>query len=303
MTKEELASISERCMICDSNDNTVIAKRIREKSHHVLRCNNCDFVFLENYREIDYSCDYGGLTLSSEWSREDALIKRSKSLRRFNQVVSRLINNTKNFNVLEIGAGCGASVYGLNKLVDGCNIDCVEVNIDDQNFIKEHFFSSVYNSISGINKEYQVIFGHHVFEHFIDPKSVLNEISLVATDDCKLYFSLPNFDDFYADTLNSEQKRKYLEFNFHLAHPYYYTKSTFSKLIENTGWKISEIATIQEYSVLNYFNWYINGERSKDIEHGTIVNKNINELNKNFINSVEEMDMGNNLSVILEKAN
>jgi hypothetical protein len=38
-------------------------------------------------------------------------------------------------------------------------------------------------------------------------------------------------------------------------------------------------------------------------EYGVKVDKKINELNRNFINMIEEMDKGNNLSVILEKAN
>ena len=92
-----------------------------------------------------------------------------------------------------------------------------------------------------------------------------------------------------------------LTFNFHLAHPYYYTIDTFSRLIKQTPWKIKKISTVQDYSILNYFNWYINGTRSKDIESGTKVNDNIKWINDNFVNSIEKMQKGNNISVILEK--
>ncbi len=62
-----------------------------------------------------------------------------------------------------------------------------------------------------------------------------------------------------------------------------------------------KISTVQDYSILNYFNWYINGTRSKDIESGTKVNDNIKWINDNFVNSIEKMQKGNNISVILEK--
>ena len=293
--------VGEECMICGNNKHVVLSNRIREGGYDVMKCKNCNFVFLQDYSSIDYSSNYGGLTLSSEWSRDDALIKRSESLKKFNIVVASLINKKKNCNTLEIGASIGASVYGLGKLVDRLNIDCVELNIDEKKFLKERFNVSIFSRILDTDKQYQVVYGHHVFEHFVNPRVVLDEIDKVSSNDCKVYFSLPNFDDFYFHTLNSEQKEKYLTFNFHLAHPYYYTIETFSKLIEDTAWKINKISTIQDYSVLNYFNWYINGVRSKDIESGTKINKNIELLNNNFIDMLEKMQKGNNLSVILEK--
>jgi 2-polyprenyl-3-methyl-5-hydroxy-6-metoxy-1,4-benzoquinol methylase len=264
-------------------------------------CDSCNFIFLQDYSGIDYSRNYGGLTLSTKWNKEESMIKRSKSLEKFNEVVIDIIKKSNYKNILEIGAGNGASVYSLKNSIDKLSIDCIEINDEDRRFIQEILASSVYSKILDTETIYDVIYGHHVFEHFIDPIQVLNEIYQVSTPDCKLYFSLPNFDDFYSSTLNKEQKEKYLTFNFHLAHPYYYTIETFSKLIGKTSWKINKISTVQDYSVLNYFNCYINGIRSKDIESGTKVNKDIDWINENFVNSIERMQKGNNISVILEK--
>ena len=232
------------CMCCGSTSHHVIHTEIREEFHNVMMCNDCNFIFLQNYQAINYLVDYNSLTCDNEWSTEDKLIKRSESLKRFNRVVSSLILDKNNCNVLEIGAGNGASI------------------------------------------------------------DVLNEIDEIATEDCKVYFSLPNFNDFYSHTLSGKEKDKYLTFNFHLAHPYYYTIETFSNLIERGGgWKISSIQTVQDYSIVNYFNWYINGERSKNIESGTKVNKSIEQLNNAFIDIIEKTNKGNNISVILEKRN
>jgi hypothetical protein len=292
---------SEKCIICNSANANVISESIREGVHNVLKCNTCGFVFLQDYKSIDYSSGYDGLTLSKEWDKEDALIKRSQSLERFNRIVADLILSKDDCNILEIGAGNGASIYGLNKLIGASTIDCVELNNNDKQYLEEEFDVNVYSNILDVKKKYQVVYGHHVFEHFISPIRVLNEINEITTEDCRLYLSFPNFNDFYSHTLGSEQKNKYLTFNFHLAHPYYYTVETFSSLVENTPWKISQILTIQDYSIVNYFNWYINGIRSRNIESGTRVNKNIERLNITFINMIEKMHKGNNISVILGK--
>jgi hypothetical protein len=202
---------------------------------------------------------------------------------------------------VELGAGTGASIYGLNKLIGEVDIDCVELNYNDKIFLQERFSVKVYDDIINSSKIYNVIFGHHVFEHFVDPRLVLNKMDQMSSADCKVYFSLPNFDDYYRNTLKNDERNKYLEFNFHLAHPYYYTIDTFSKLIKTTIWEIDFISTIQYYSIVNFFNWYINGVKSKNIEEGTKVDSNIKLLNDNFISAVEGCDMGNNLSIVLKK--
>jgi hypothetical protein len=47
-----------------------------------------------------------------------------------------------------------------------------------------------------------------------------------------------------------------------------------------------------DYSIVNYFNWHINGTRSKGIESGTKVNKNIEQLNNALIDMVEKYIKG-----------
>tara|TARA_B110000008_G_scaffold251494_1_gene265459 strand:+ start:293 stop:1192 length:900 start_codon:yes stop_codon:yes gene_type:complete len=293
---------SNTCLICSSASNKIISNEVREGSQNVLRCDDCNFIFLQDYEALDYTQNYGSYTASNDWSEKEKVIKRSESLLSFNNEVADLIRDKRNGNILEIGAGNGASLYGLNKLYSISGIDCIEPNENDKRFLEQEFGSKVYSNFSDLEKKYDVIFGHHVFEHFIDPIAVMQEIENISSKDCKLYFSLPNFNDFYEHTLNSEEKEKYLKFNFHLAHPYYYTIESFSNLIEKLGiWEISHISTVQDYSILNYFNWYINGVKSKDIESGTKVNKNIEQLNNAFIEIIEKMHKGNNISVVLEK--
>ena len=39
---------------------------------------------------------------------------------------------------------------------------------------------------------------------------------------------------------------------------------------------------------ISFHNWYLNGERSKDIFSGTVVNDSISELNDFFIETIEK---------------
>jgi 2-polyprenyl-3-methyl-5-hydroxy-6-metoxy-1,4-benzoquinol methylase len=295
----------ENCMICGHSDHLEIANRVREGSYKVLKCISCDFIFLGNYHNIDYSINYGSLTLGSNWSQEEAVIKRSKSLTRFNMKVSELIETFLKQgispNILEIGAGNGASIYGLQEIHGDIKIDCIELNKSDKKFLKERFKVNVFDGFLSSNTKYNIVYAHHVFEHFINPREKLNDLAKISTDDCKVYLSLPNFNDFYFNSLKKEQLSKYLEFNFHLAHPFYYTIETLSRLLEGSMWKIDSIETIQDYSILNYFNWYISGTRSKNIEEGTVVSEGLKEINDNFISMVEKKQMGNNLSVVITK--
>jgi len=89
-------------MLCGSDSHQIIHTEIREKASNVMMCNDCSFIFLQDYQAIDYSSSYGGLALSNEWSNQDALIKRSESLKRFNRIVADLILDKNNCNVLEI---------------------------------------------------------------------------------------------------------------------------------------------------------------------------------------------------------
>ena len=209
------------CIVCGSTSHKIICTEIREGQYNVLQCNDCHFIFLQDYQTIDYTSNYGSYLSSKTWSEEDKVIKRSESLKRFNNVVAELINDKNYCKVLEIGAGNGSSIYGLDKLIGFKEIDCVELNTDDQSYLEKEFNVKVYSAISDLKKNYDVVYGHHVFEHFLNPLDVLDEIDRVSSEDCKLYFSLPNFNDYYSHVLNSEQRDKYHTFNYHMAHPYY----------------------------------------------------------------------------------
>jgi len=157
------------CIVCGNLSSVELSSVIREGRCKVLKCDACGFIFLDSAGHVDYSHDYGSLTYDSSWSKKKSSIKRSVSLSRFNEVVLDLIKKKETAleegcSVLEIGSGNGASVYGLNCRLKGLNIECVESNYEDANFIKKEYGVNVYSDLSFVNKKYDVIFGHHVFE-------------------------------------------------------------------------------------------------------------------------------------------
>jgi hypothetical protein len=110
-------SLDEQCIICGSWSNLIISAKIREKNHNVLKCEDCGFVFLSNYEELDYSNNYKSLVFIEGMSREEQIIMRSGTLQRFNQIVSELcLVRTKNVKILEIGSGGGGIYIRLKKI-------------------------------------------------------------------------------------------------------------------------------------------------------------------------------------------
>jgi len=103
--------VAEECMLCGNDEHVVLTSRIREGNFIVLQCGKCDVVFLQDYKELDYSSGYATLIFNKEWDTQDAILKRSESLKRFNQIIADIIKDQKlrignrECSVLEIGPG------------------------------------------------------------------------------------------------------------------------------------------------------------------------------------------------------
>ena len=295
----------QKCLVCGSVTHEIIRSRIREGKHNVLKCSSCGFVFLQEYVGVNYEFSYESFTLNDNWDIDESLNIRSNSQKRVNNIIYDLIIEklvvNSSLKIAEIGPGIGATINFLKDKIDGIHIDCIEPNRKNANLLKNKFMVDVYDNIDMLNSKYDIVYGNQVFEHISDPCLFLDKIFSSTQDDVVLYLSFPNLDDCYVKTLQDDSRDEYLNFIFHLAHPYYYTMDTFTKIIAKTSWKVKSIKTIQDYSIINYFNWYINGCKNNDIFEATYVPPAIRELNDLFISFSEGKGMGNNISVVLTK--
>ena len=294
---------SNKCMICDNNIR-VISNITREGSCNVFKCNSCEFVFLDNNTSLpNYTDSYRSQIYANNWSLEESMVKRCDSLKKSIDKIDIILKTNSLQTILEIGSGVGACIYGLKKR-KSYNIDAVEPNVEYQRWLGKCFKGvKIYSDISQINQKYDLIFGLHVFEHLRNPYEYLRSLSTISRKKTRLYLEFPNYDDFYKCTLKDGPLENYSKFMFHNAHPYYYSIKSFKKLIEKTEWEIVHIETIQEYSILNYFNWFFLGTPMKDIEEATIITEDLNELNGLFQKMIEKKHNGNSISCILKLRN
>ena len=259
---------------------------------------------------------YTGLPLQSTWAKRwglDTIVDSGIKLTHWD-ISNKYYNKV---NIKEFFSGSNSYSYQISnyeqindynslellvkKLNPEINIDCIENNNQSRKLIDKEFSGTkTFSNIEDVVDKYDLIFAIQVFEHFIETLQELQKIERISHKRSKLYFLFQNYDDWNQKTLPKRNLIKYNKFMFHKAHPYYYTIDNFSRLISMSNYKIDEITTFQDYSITNYMNWYINGEPNKNIYEATHVEKNLMDLNKEFVHIVEQRDNGNNISALLK---
>lgn len=235
--------------------------------HHILDAGDCviDFgkipmtpnalergVLLNNGSFYEYefkiiACNICGLIQQCNTPNQDILYFRFKNevigekWKRHFQEFARFIlkNYSKNFNILEIGAG---DLSLANMLVDNgvSNVTAVEKNIDTKNTSSEIMLHIGYLEEINFTKKFDIIYSSHVFEHIIDVQKHLEKISQILNQDGKFIFSLPNF-------------RAWIE-NFNLnafsqEHIVYPLKENIKMVLSKYGFQIKQIFEFEDHSL------------------------------------------------------
>lgn len=290
------------CIICGNDTPEIISTVVRCGNCNVYRCTKCGLVFLDPLEASHTFNNFVSKVYDQDWSYKERLEKRLKTLGRTIDKINGFIEENSIENILEIGAGVGAAVYGLRQRNKLYKIDVIEPDLEAYDFLNSYFDNiKVHRSIDEIEDgKYGFVFGIQVFEHFMDPYMELNKIARISKKDTVLFLEFPNYDDFYKNTLKGAHFKNYEKFMFHSSHFYYFTIETFSKLIEKTRWRIENIETIQEYSVMNYFHWLLVGSNMKNYEEATKVDDELRELDEAFKEIVQFERKGGNISVFLK---
>ena len=121
--------------------------------------------------------------------------------------------------------------------------------------------------------KYSIILLVHVFEHIGEPKKLLKQLNLLLSR-MKNNFISTNYDDYLIKNLKGIALKNYKKTIHHKSHLFYYNKNSFRNLINETNFfRIDKIDTIEEYSILNYFNWVITKKPQKNFTTATEVKK------------------------------
>ena len=283
------------CSLCKSNSIIKIHNHIREFKKDVLKCNKCEIVFLDDYNSINYTEDYGTKLFDPHWDLDKIINERSWSLKEVSNNINSIINKNNYMNILELGAGYGSTLIDLINKNKSKNFFCLEQNKSYISIIKKRTNAKVYKSLKNINKKFDIIYGIHFIEHLEKPISFLKDLKKILNKGGALFMVTPNHDDFYMATLPKSNLQKYKTFIYHAAHPYYYNKKSLNYILNKSGFKNTSIISDQDYSILNYFNWFSLGKPSSNISSAKKVNKNLKNLDILFKNYLNKNGYGSNL--------
>lgn len=307
------------CEVCGDEKSRIIFDRIREGRRNVFRCDSCGLVWLgetkDNLKTEEYynSDEYVSKCYESAWSFDERKERRKKSLANSISDIASLIKGENISSCLEIGASVGAVAEGLTDDLPEVNLYGVELNRAEADYLAgiiggENVFYTLEDAVA-TGKKFDMVYGIHVFEHFEHPLKELEIIRLLLKPGGFLFLEMPNHDDFYIHALPEEKKKKYMEFMYHKAHPFYYNRKSFSSIINKSNYSVEYVKTRQDYPIVNFFHWLLNGMPQKNISDATFLGVEkengdawqlMNKLDENFRDFIERTGYGCSLVCLLK---
>jgi len=227
------------CIICNSNNNTHfldVKDRFRGESFVIVKCEECNFVFLSPRPTIDeISAYYDSNEYDPHNINENSLFNTSY---RFVQQwalrwkLSCIRKFRLNGSLLDIGGGTGdfcsfMSHKGWDTLMqDSSNRACQIAESNGINTVK---------NIADINvkRPFDLITLWHSLEHIHDLPQLFNYISSLTCDDSFLAIAVPN--------LNAAEQKIYKEKWAPWdapRHLYHFSIESITSLLNKNGWKI-----------------------------------------------------------------
>jgi len=208
----------------------------------IVRCNNCGLLYVNPRQK--------GI--------EDSYINNGEDITYLTSILQRRLNAEKDLRLLErfkkgkrlldIGCSCGVfleiakkkgmDVYGIElsswacKLANQKGLNVVNKRLGDADF--EDGFFDIITSWGSI-------------EHFEDPYQELLNMRRLLKDDGLLCIMTPNIDSLPAKILG---RKSWIFLGQHI---YYFSKKTFSKLMEKAGFRVKRIENYSYKIQLFYF--------------------------------------------------
>lgn len=288
------------CEICGKNDSSIIATKIREGKGIIRKCNNCNLVF----QDIDMSKE----ELSQYYNE---IYQNTNSLRKgviqspFEHFIDRYPTIKQTFenigpylrsdmDVLELGCGSGELMHMINPHVN--SVRGIELNCEFVQFIKNTLNYEAYcgdiNEMS-LDKKYDLIISIMTLDHMPNPKESLLKMKSLLNKNGLIYIEVPNIDVALNKYLPRQMSDKYLEFFWHLAHYYYFSRDTFQLLLNSVGLS-ADIKCQHQYTLKNFLNWYFNGKPQENYYNATMGKKMFegkSEFEEKMNNMIYIMDL------------
>ncbi len=287
------------CICCS---NKIINPLFKVNHYNLHTCSNCGFKFvnpLPTIEEIEIFYNKTRVVENLSETIKNSIIsfdtiKNNPKKDWFDLVLNKSKNILKKekLSILELGSGYGFFIHYCNN--QGHKAIGTEVTKDyalatsaSINGSIHYISSNDYDSVI-CNSEADLIYLEHVFEHVLDPQTILSKITTKLSPNGILFMSVPNSDSLLARVL--KKKWPWMTPPDHL---YYYNDKSLRMLLESNNYEIIETfsndyyfrSINQLYSLAPLYNFVI---------------KKINQIFKAKMNSIPfDYRYPNNLKTIL----
>ena len=309
------------CDYCGKKDYRIISKYTRFEKNNILKCNNCDLVFLQlkqDKKQIEdfYRYEYRNMDSNPIKSAKEQFndpIVREDCINRI-KWIKKNVFDISGKRILEIGCASG---YLLNELYsegakEVVGIELTETYAEYATNLGFNIFKKPIEEIDFFN-EFDLVITFHALEHVVKPKNVLNSVYKSLTKNGIFMGEVPNQDDWRLKIFDNEVVKR---FHYDPCHNYYFSPKTLNNYLNL--WSNVSLETYERYNSFIQLSRILRGEynnknvdeilkkdifskNNKNVRLLNLNNKIEIEMNKFFGNAVNNELMGNCLRWIAKK--
>lgn len=224
------------CNLCGQNNTELLWVK---KGHNVVQCRNCALVYVDprpNQAEIKnlYNHDY------YKDSEKETIIEGNLQRQRFRDQLKQIERYKDRARLLDIGCGVGyfleiAENNGWETWgIEPSDLACSEARKKTKNIIQGNIEDAQYPE-----NFFDVMTMWKLVEHLDNPLLTLKKIHRILKTNGMLVIETPNFASPEAKRL--KEKWRHMNPSIHL---YYFTPSTLSKLLKESGFSILKIEEV-----------------------------------------------------------
>ncbi len=242
---------NQKCYLCHQKNIEEYFPYTRDnKNIKVLKCKNCNLVFLSTFKHIqnefyENSGMHKGTIELQNWIKNTS----EDDLRRFNQFK----DNIKDKKILDFGCGNGGFLLKAKKIAQ--SVSGLELDQGLNNYFKEQNLK-VYSSLEQIKDKFDVITMFHVLEHIAKPIELLTSLKKLLNKNGKIIVEVPNAND---ALISIYENRAFQDFTYWSCHLFLFNEDHLRDIIIKADFKINYINQYQRYPITNHLYWLAKG--------------------------------------------
>jgi 2-polyprenyl-3-methyl-5-hydroxy-6-metoxy-1,4-benzoquinol methylase len=225
---------------------------------------NFDYACLDPVPEVEYK-NYQSRVKKFNLAKYKN--KGAYYVRRLEKIKKHIVDSE---TILEVGASNGQFLECVQKEFPLKKLFAIEPDFETLNERQQRRLVS-YSDIKDfleLNKKVDIVSMFHVFEHILDPVSMLMDASEALKPDGKLILEVPALTD---PLLSLYEIPEFVDFYFQAQHPYIYSASSLKKVLLSNGFKIFETIPFQRYGLENHLSWLKNRRPGGDPDIADVV--------------------------------